>query len=163
MDPNSSIVRLCVEGMSRESDGRPNEAFALFMRAWEQSINDFERCIAAHYVARHQPSPADALHWNQKALDLAKAALKRATDDPRTNAADAAMATDTATDIEIQNFFPSLYLNLGKSYEEIGSPHLARESYKLAAEKINSLPPSPYKDIVSDGITRGLQRVATLS
>ncbi len=54
MDPDNAIMKLCVEGMQAERDGKPGDAARLFGQAWEESTNDFEACVAAHYVARHQ-------------------------------------------------------------------------------------------------------------
>ena len=56
MDLNNLVVKLCAEGMQAEFAGKLDDARALFMQAWEQSQDDYEACIAAHYVARHLPS-----------------------------------------------------------------------------------------------------------
>src|SRR5215467_11516529 len=104
MDPDNPIVRLCVQGMECESGGRLAEASRLFTRAWIESADDFERCIAAHYVARHQKEPGDALIWNQRSLDYANAVC----------------------DDRVSEFYPSLYLNLGKAHEDLGSSEDAR-------------------------------------
>jgi hypothetical protein len=53
MDPNNPIVKLCAEGMRAEGDGRFDDARDLFMQAWSASQDDYEACVAAHYVARH--------------------------------------------------------------------------------------------------------------
>ncbi|MGW0983925.1 hypothetical protein ACWD33_24265 [Streptomyces xiamenensis] len=45
MDPENPVVRLCARGMAND-DGE------LFLRAWEVASDDYERCVAAHYVAR---------------------------------------------------------------------------------------------------------------
>ena len=68
IDPQNRVVRYCVEGTEREQEGRHAEALRLFMLAWNQSKDAFERTIAAHYVARHQTTPERALHWNQESL-----------------------------------------------------------------------------------------------
>jgi hypothetical protein len=73
MDPNNAIVRLCAEGMEPEMKGQIDEAARLFAMAWDRSSDDFERCIAAHYVARHQKTEAEALRGNQGSLRHAKA------------------------------------------------------------------------------------------
>ena len=75
------------------------------------SQDDYEACIAAHYVARHQPNPQETLRWNQEALSRAQA-----LDDER-----------------IQAFYPSLYLNMGQSYEVLGDLTEAKRYYDLAA------------------------------
>jgi len=62
MDPNNSVGRSCFD-----------DAAQLFLSAWNESTDDFERCIAAHHVARHQKNPVDTLMWNQRSLDPANA------------------------------------------------------------------------------------------
>jgi tetratricopeptide (TPR) repeat protein len=58
MDPNNPIVKLCAAGIAAEAEGRAEDAKALFEQAWAESRDDFEACIAAHYLARHQPTLA---------------------------------------------------------------------------------------------------------
>ena len=138
MDPNNPIVQLCVEGMECERKEQFGRAHALFFRAWEQSTNDFESCIAAHYVAWHQACPIDSLRWNQESLDRANA----------------------VNDNSVQDFYPSLYLNMGKAHEDLGDRKLAKRFYELAATHCDSLSSERYDSIVRDGIMRGLQRVS---
>ncbi len=61
------------------------------MQAWEAPTDDYEACVAAHYEARHQEGPQDALHWNQEALARA----------------------EVVGDDRVRSFYPSLYLNMG--------------------------------------------------
>ncbi len=98
LDPNNPVVKLCIEGMQAEFQGNITEAQALFKRAWDQSSDDFESCIAAHYLARHQESAQDGLAWNEEAVRRAEA----------------------CGDERVAEFFPSLYLNLGYSHEVLG-------------------------------------------
>lgn len=139
MDPENPIVKLCVEGMKAEGAGRLDEARALFTRAWESHTDDWEACIAAHYLARHQPTPQDTLHWNQVALDRA----------------------DAVTDERVHGFYPSLYLNLGHSYEQLGDLAEARRYYDLAAGQATALPEDRYGGIVRQGIENGRQRASS--
>src|SRR5512141_3153737 len=107
LDPNNAIVRLCVAGLACESEHRFDQALALYMRAWNESANDIESCIAAHYIARHQKTAAESLRWNLEALNRAKA----------------------VQDERMREFYPSLYLNVGKSYEENGDKEKSRKFY----------------------------------
>ena len=113
MDPNNPVVKLCAEGMQAEFAGRLDDARALFMQAWEQSQDDYEACIAAHYVARHQPSFEENLRWNQESLARAEA----------------------VGDERVRDFYPSLLLNLGHSYEILGDEAEARKYYDLAVSE----------------------------
>jgi tetratricopeptide (TPR) repeat protein len=112
MDTENAVVALCIKGTQAEFAGRLEEARALYWRAWEAARDDFEACVAAHYVARHQPRPEDALHWNQVALRHAMA----------------------VGDARVESLYPSLYVNLGHAYEVLGRETEARHYYALAAE-----------------------------
>jgi hypothetical protein len=112
MDLNNPVVKLCAEGTRAEFEGRHDDARILYMQAWEASQDDFEACVAAHYVARYQESPQDRLRWNQEALLRAAA----------------------VGDERVCSFYPSLYLNMGHSFEVIGNMAEAKRYYELAAE-----------------------------
>jgi tetratricopeptide (TPR) repeat protein len=112
VDTENPVVKLCIAGTQAEFAGRLDEACDLYWRAWETAQDDYEACIAAHYIARHQPRSEDALHWNAVALDRAAA----------------------VGDDRVDNFYPSLYVNMGRSYELIGNQTEARRYYNLAAE-----------------------------
>ncbi len=136
MNPENPIVQLCIAGMAAEAEGRSADAKALFEQAWDKSEDDFEACIAAHYVARHQATPAATLEWNERALRYAEAA-----------------GDDLARD-----FFPSLYLNYAHSLEQLGRTYEACRHYGLAAGRLNDLPPSGYAQFVRGGVTAGQRR-----
>ena len=70
-NPNNNVVKLCAQGMEMEGKGKPGEAGSLFLQAWNEASNDFEKFTTAHYVARHQKSAADKLKWDETALQFA--------------------------------------------------------------------------------------------
>ena len=111
MDINNPVVQLCIQGTQAEFAGRREDAWAFYQRAWEAARDDFEACVAAHYVARGQTSPAEILRWNLEAL-------KRA---------------DAVGGDQVRDFYPSLYLNMGHSYELVGNQIEAQRYYDLAA------------------------------
>lgn len=137
MDPKNPVVGLCTRGMQAEGIGDLEGARLLYIQAWEASQDDFDACVAAHYLARHQESPDEALRWNQEALDRAEA----------------------VGDERVAGFYPSLYLNLGWSHESLGDLEKAKACYQLAANRLGNLPEGPYRNTVEDGIARGLKRV----
>lgn len=137
MNPENPVVKLCVQGMEYESKGNVEGASKLFLSAWDQSRDDFERCIAAHYVARHQKSPEEVLIWNQRSLDYARA----------------------VGDETVSGFFPSLYLNMGKAYEDLGKREDARRFYAMTVEVLSSLPDNEYGRMIRDAVERALERV----
>jgi len=138
-DPDSAVVRLCVDGMAAESDGRPGDALALFRQAWEASTDDYEACIAAHYVARHQADPDEALRWSRVALERALA---------------------VGDDDRIAGFLPSLHLDVGAAHESRGETVRARAHYASASERLAAVPAGPYRKLVESGLRTALHRVA---
>jgi len=109
-NPNNPIIKRCMQGMALEENGKPEEAGQLFLQAWNEATNDFEKFIAAYYVARHQINIADKLQWFETALQLA---LK--INDPSVNGA-----------------LPGLYSNIAKCYEELNDSFNAKKNYELA-------------------------------
>ena len=112
IDTTNPVVRLCMDGARAEFEHRIDDARILYQQAWDARTDDYGACIAAHYVARFQESPEESLRWNQLALSHAEA----------------------VNDERVKEFYPSLYLCLGKSYEELGDKANAEKYYNLAAE-----------------------------
>ena len=73
MDPDNPVIKLCIEGAQAEFAGSVEEADKLYRQAWTAARDDYERCVAAHYVARCQKTPEERLHWNREALVRAEA------------------------------------------------------------------------------------------
>lgn len=69
--PFNPVIKRCLQGMEMEEKGNPEAAKNLFLQAWEEATNDFEKFIAAHYVARHQKTIADRLNWLETTLQVA--------------------------------------------------------------------------------------------
>jgi hypothetical protein len=65
---------------------------------------------------------------------------------------------DAAADERVRGFYPSLYLNLAHSLEQLGHIATAHEHYSLAAARLADLPDSPYAGLVRTGVTAGLGR-----
>ena len=136
MDPNNPVVRLCLEGMEAEAKGEFEDARRLFEQAWSACQDDYDACMAAHFLARHQDSPEATFDWNQEALNHANA----------------------VGDGRVLSFYSSLYLNLGHSYETLGALAEARRHYQMAADRLDDVPEGPYKDMMRNGIARGRKR-----
>ena len=109
-NPNNPIVKLCLHGLSMEEKGKPEEAGKIFLQAFNESSDDFEKFITSHYVARHQQNVSDQLHWLQATLQYA---LK-------------------VNDETVTSAFPSLYFKIAKCYEELGDIENAKKNYELA-------------------------------
>ena len=93
-----------------EGKGEPEEAGRLFLQAWNEATNDFEKFIAAHFVARRQEEVRDKLKWLETALRFALA----------------------VNDDSVKSAFPSLYLNIAKCYEDLGDDDSAKKNEQLA-------------------------------
>jgi hypothetical protein len=108
--PFNNVVKLCLQGMEMEEKGKPEEAGKLFLQSWDEATNDFEKFLAAHYVARHQKTVSDKLNWLETTLQFA---LK-------------------INDDAVKSAFPSLYLNIAKCYEDLNNSAKAKENSDLA-------------------------------
>ncbi len=108
--PFNNVVKLCLRGMDMEEKGQPEEAIKLFLQGWDEATNDFEKFLAAHYLARHQKTVSDKLKWLETALEYA---LK-------------------INDDTVKSAFPSLYLNIAKCYEDLGDAEKSKENFELA-------------------------------
>lgn len=109
-NPNNTVVKLCLQGMGMEDNGKPEQASKLFLEAWNEATNDFEKFIAAHYVARHQENVSEQLKWLETALQFA---LK-------------------IDDDTVQGAFPSLYANIAKCFDALGDTEKAKQNAESA-------------------------------
>jgi len=108
--PFNKVVKLCIQGMEMEEKGKAEEAGKLFLQNWDEATNDFEKFLAAYYIARHQKTVPDKLKWLETTLQFA---LK-------------------VNDEAVKSAFPSIYLNIAKCYEELKNPDKAKENFDLA-------------------------------
>ena len=96
--------------MDMEGKGNAEEASSLFIQAWTEATNDFEKYIAAYYAARHQENVPDKLKWLETALQFAL----------KVNNESAISA------------FPNLYSNIAKCHEDLGDARNAKKNFELA-------------------------------
>ncbi len=109
-NPNNNVIKLCVQGMDMEEKGKPEEASRIFLQAWNEATNDFEKFTAAYYVARHQKNVREKLEWLETSLQFA---LK-------------------INDVTVKGAFPSLYLDIAKCYGDSGDLDNAKKNHELA-------------------------------
>ena len=141
IDSENAVARLCAEGMNAEVAGRLKDARRLFADAWSIRRDHVDACIAAHYVARHQPTPACTLLWNARAVRHAEAAEAGTT----------------------REFLASLYLNLGHSYEVVGRLDEGRTYASRAAAALAFLPDGGYREFTRRGIEALQERLGMTS
>lgn len=109
-NPNNNIVKLCLQGMFMEESEKPDEARKLFLQAWNEATHDFEKFMAAYFVAWHQTNTADEIKWTETTLQFA---LK-------------------LNDDSVKAALPLLYSNLAKCYQELGDLQNAKNTHELA-------------------------------
>lgn len=111
MDSNNPVITLCIEGIWAELEHRHDDARHCYQQAWNACTDEYEACIAAHYVARVQDIPEKKLSWNLRALELAYAVKEE----------------------WVRDFYPSLFMSIGHSYKQLGGTVQAQRYYRLAA------------------------------
>ena len=109
-NPGNNVIKLCVQGMAMEEKGNPDEASKLFLQAWNEATNDFEKYLAAYYVARHKENVPAKLKWLETALQFAL----------KVNSESAKSA------------LPNLYSNIAKCHEDLGDVDNAKKNFELA-------------------------------
>ena len=108
--PSNHVVKLCLQGMNMEETGNPGEAAKLFLQAWNDATNDFEKFLAAHFVGRHQKTIAGKLNWLETSLRFAL----------------------TVSDNAVTSALPTLYANIAKCYQDLHEHVKAKEYSDLA-------------------------------
>ena len=107
---SNNVVQLCIQGMVAGEQGKPDHASSLFLQAWNEAANDFEKYIAAYYVARYQETVSDKLKWLETALQFAV----------------------NINDDAVVSAFPSLYSNIAQCYEDLGDVDNAEKNRDMA-------------------------------
>ena len=103
--PFNPIVKLCIQGMEMEEKDQPAEAARIFQKAWDEAGDDFEKFLAAHYLARHQASVANELNWLETALQFAT----------------------KLNSVAANSALPALHQKIARCYESIGDSARAKE------------------------------------
>lgn len=137
MDSENHIVKLCASGMEQEGLGEKQKAAGLFNEAWKMASTDYEKAVAAHYVARHQPDVQQKLNWDVLALKHAELSHE-----------------------DVKGFFPSLYLNIAKGYEDLLEKEHALYHYHLALGSVEQLGDDGYAKMIRAGIEAGIKRIS---
>lgn len=87
-------------------------------------------------MARHKKNLKEILRWNKESLDRA----------------------DIVDDDMVKGFYPSLYLNMGSSYENLGNHAEAKRYYDLAFKRIGDLENDGYGNGVRGAIAEARER-----
>ena len=109
-DPNNVVIKLCMMGMNLEDSGNIEEADMMFNKAWHEATDDYEKFIAAYYLARQQKSITDKLKWMETSIQCAL----------------------NINDDNVISAYLTLYLNIAKCYEELCDSYNAKRNYELS-------------------------------
>src|SRR6187402_3463206 len=96
--PQNPVIKLCMQGIAAEEKENHEEAGNIFMQAFNEATNDFEKYLVAFYLARNQKNVADKLKWFETALQFA-------------------LPLDNDS---VKSALSSLYTNIAKCYDELG-------------------------------------------
>lgn len=118
-------------------EGEPETARLLFQKAWDTRRDDYDAAIAAHYLARHQPTPFLVLDWNVRAVTH----------------------RECITDGRATDLLPSLYLNLADSLLAVGRRAEACVAAERAGEHLPALRANGYRSFVALAIARLQERL----
>lgn len=108
--PANHIVKLCLQGIMSEEKRNFEAAAELALKAWNEAANNFEKFIAAHFVARYQKDVHKKLEWFEKAL---------------------AFAT-SSTNSAAKSALPTIYSNIALCYRQLSEPVNAKKYEELA-------------------------------
>lgn len=114
--PFNPIVKLCIQGMEKEEQNKPDDAKSIFLQAWNEASTDFEKFLSAFYLARQQANISERLKWLETTLEFA---LK-------------------INDNTVKSAFPSLYNKLAKCYDDLNEKTKAKEYFDLATTYENN-------------------------
>lgn len=114
-NPNNPIIQRCLQAMAQEAQGNPEKASTLFMQALDEAANDFERYLAAYFLARHQNNATDKLKWLQTSLQLALSLENES----------------------VRSAYATLYTEISDAYRTFGDLQQADHYHQLAATHRN--------------------------
>jgi tetratricopeptide (TPR) repeat protein len=136
MEENNPVLKLIQKGKKLEKTGNIARTNKIFEKAWNISSDNHEMCISAHFLARNQSNFNNGLKWNILALNKAK---------------------KVKTPI-IKSYFPSLYLCIGISYENLSKHKIAKKYYDLAFSKIKYLSKEKEQEKYNKGIVKEITK-----
>lgn len=117
-NPNNPVIQRCMQGLDLAEKGQPEAAAPVFLQAWNEAGNDFEKFIAAHFVARYQQDTRDKLTWLHTALQRGLSVNSDA----------------------VKSALPSLYTNMAQCYADLGDAGNENKYRGLAASAVEQLP-----------------------
>lgn len=93
--PNNQIVKICMMGILEREKGNFEETASYFLKAWQETTNDFEKFLAAFFVAQSQNDVLEKLKWLELSLQHAL----------------------SINDETVKSAYPTLYHDIAQCYE----------------------------------------------
>ena len=115
-NPNNAVIQLCMQGMAMQEKGEYEKAGQLFLQAWDESLNDFEKFISAYYIANHKRDITEKSKWLETAIQLAV----------------------SLNNITSNGALPFLYNSVAECYENIGDDVKAAHYVQLAKSSVTT-------------------------
>lgn len=109
-NPGNHVVQRCLRGMAAMDNNQPREASQQFFQAWQESTNDFEKFLAAYYVAGSRHDAGEKLTWYHTALQHAS----------------------KVNDAGVKSALAALYTHMARCYEALEDAGNAAKNYALA-------------------------------
>lgn len=108
--PENPIIRLCLQGMAMDAEGKQEAADAFFRQAWEEAAEDSGRFYAAFFLSRRQTEVLERKAWLDRALKLALG----------------------AGNPSVESALPTVYTELSTCSAELGDSANAEDYARLA-------------------------------
>jgi predicted negative regulator of RcsB-dependent stress response len=137
VDPSNPVIAAIGRGTAAETTGDIDAARQAYEQAWQAATDDFERCVAAHYVPRTIDDPEERLQWNEDALRFA----------------------DAVDDERVAGFYPSLHASVGMCRLTLGDVAGASRAFEAAMESIDSVPQGDFRTGLTEMIEERLAEV----
>ena len=146
-DPTMDRIMAAIALYQRGESDAARAAMAALWAEVGGDGNPLHRCALAHYMADFEADPADALAWNQRALDAAEELSE-------------AGVKEVLGGVELRSFFPSLHLNLAEDFRLLGDNESAARHARLASKALEGLPDEGLVAMIRGGVERLQARLA---
>lgn len=141
---NQSIMSRIEAAVSLQVQGDRDASRSRLEELWDEPAlreDSLCRCILAHYLADLQEDPREELKCDMLALAAADALTDREV-------------TSRYPGFSLNEFYPSLHLNLAEDYRRLGDMPSAREHLSRAQKSVDVLPSGGYGAMIRGGIAR---------
>lgn len=141
------------KGIELSQAGQREAARELFARVWDEmggeSRDPMHACALAHSMADVQDDVHEELRWDLLAL----AAADGLTDE---------RAGRAGVTSPVTGFYPSLHLNLGECYRNLGEPDAARDHLALGLASVEHLSDDGYGQAIKRALAALSERLEAL-